>query len=382
MFFKNQSQTQQEEYQNFLKIVGSLSNLYSDSKTPYLYYRIAEKLFCRAFEAEDLSRSDVSADAKKNGTGIGLKTFLASNNKTFQKIAEFNKDRVLYENLSDRKLIKKISELRNARIQFTEQNHKIKDSIYHCVLREKGKFKIFESNMDQVNIADIQNIKKKKNTITFNDAINDYSFSLSKSTLSKRFDSTKSDLILDEFNINVLKDPLLTLQECFIKNKTQLILPANTQIEQTIYLPLYGRGAQVFKKSGLNQWNAKGRKRNTNEAYIPIPKAIHNSFSNFFPKRDESFPLKLPNGNIMKSKVCQEGGKALMSDPNKKLGQWILRDVLGLKEGELLTYAKLQILGVDSVRIDKIKNPAGVEFEINFAKIGSYENFKELYLSK
>lgn len=68
-----------------------------------------------------------------------------------------------------------------------------------------------------------------------------------------------------------------------------------------------------------------------------------------------------------------------MSYSNRELGQWILRDVLKLKEGELLTYAKLQTLGVDSVRIDKINN---LEFEINFAKIGSYEQFKEMYLIK
>jgi hypothetical protein len=42
MFLKNQPQDQQQQYQHFLKIVGSLSNLYSDSKTPYLYYRITK----------------------------------------------------------------------------------------------------------------------------------------------------------------------------------------------------------------------------------------------------------------------------------------------------------------------------------------------------
>jgi hypothetical protein len=66
-----------------------------------------------------------------------------------------------------------------------------------------------------------------------------------------------------------------------------------------------------------------------------------------------------------------------MSYSNKELGEWILRDILELREGELLTYEKLALLGVDSVRIDKTSN---LEFEINFSKIGSYENFKELYL--
>jgi hypothetical protein len=231
--------------------------------------------------------------------------------------------------------------------------------------------------MDKIDIANIQNIKPKKNTITFNDNINDYSFSLSKSTLSKRFNSTNINLILDEFDIDILKDPLLTLQECFAQNEKELISLTDTRVKQTVYLPLYGRGAKVFEKSGLNQWNAGGRRRNESEVYIPVPKLIHTNFPNFFPSREYPFSLKLPNGKIIRSKICQDGGKALMSYSNRELGQWLLRDVLGLSEGELLTYAKLQILGVDSVRIDKINNS---EFEINFSKIGRYETFKKNYL--
>ena len=59
MFFENQSKNEQELYKNFLKTVGSLSNLFSDSSIPYLYYRVAEKVFCKSFKADDLSRSDV-----------------------------------------------------------------------------------------------------------------------------------------------------------------------------------------------------------------------------------------------------------------------------------------------------------------------------------
>lgn len=90
MFFETQTIKQKQKYQDFLKIAGCLSNLFSESEIPYLYYRVAEKIFCRAFEAEDLSRSDVSADAKKKFLGIGLKTFLVGNKKSFQKVAEFN----------------------------------------------------------------------------------------------------------------------------------------------------------------------------------------------------------------------------------------------------------------------------------------------------
>ncbi len=367
MFYSHQKDINQKQYQEFLKIVGSLSNLFSNSNIPYLYYRIAEKIFCRAFKAEDLSRSDVSADAKKNFLGIGLKTFLAKNNKTFQKIAEFNADRNLYVGLSSEQLIKKISQVRNNRIDFTESTYNLKKSIYHCVLREKNRFKIFEEQMDRINIQNIKDIKDNKSSIVFNDGIHDYSFSLSKSTLFKRFKTLNT---IYEFNVDILKDPLFELQKNLYEKK--IILEEEEKIKQTIFLPLYGRKQTVFEKSGLNQWNAKGRIRNYDEVYIPVPIKIHQFFPNFFPNRDTPFSLKFPDGDIVNAKICQENGKALMTYPNKKLGKLILRDGLKLNIGELATYDKLQLLGIDSVRIDKISN---LEFEINFSKNASYENF-------
>lgn len=369
IFFSNQPKQQQEEYKKFLKIAGCLSNLFSDSSVPYLYYRIAEKIFCKSFNADDLSRSDVSADAKKDGIGIGLKTFLIGNSKTYQKVAEFNSDKSLYENLNTDRLVFKIAKLRNARLNFTERAHGLEKSIYHCVLRDKGRFLIFEEPMNKIEIGDIKNIKKNKGSISFQDGKNDYSFLVSKSTLTKRF-ITKS--ILHKFNVEILKDPLFELEK--LLNIRDLEFKSEAKIKQTVFLPLYGRKQTVFEKSGLNQWNASGRPRDPNEVYIPIPADIHRNFSHFFPDRDTPFTLRLPDGRQMQSKVCQDNGKALMSYSNRELGQWILRDVLGLREDELLTYKKLQTIGIDSVRIDKISND---QFEINFSAIGSYEKFKE-----
>ncbi|MFA6143849.1 MAG: restriction endonuclease [Sulfurimonas sp.] len=367
MFFNTQNKYQQDEYQKFLKIVGHLSNLFSESTTPYLYYRIAEKIFCKAFEADDLSRSDVSADAKKMNVGIGLKTFLAGNHKTFQKVAEFGGDKSLYENLTTHDKILKIAELRNTRIDFTQRVHALENSIYHCVIRDSGKFMIHEERMHFIDTLNIKNIKTNKGSISFDDGVEEYSFLTSKNTLAKRFLTEK---IIYEFPIEILENPLDVLSQCLSNIHSPLI--SSESVFQTIYLPLYGKDHIVYERSGLNQWNAKGRDRNVNEAYIPIPAPIHKNYPSFFPNRDQPFDLKLPNGKIIKSKICQDGGKALMSYSNRELGQWILRDVLKLKEGELLTYEKLQILGIDSVRIDKINNE---NYEINFASNGSFKNF-------
>jgi len=102
MFIDKQSKKQNEEYTKLLNLVGSLSNLFSDSSVPFLYYRVAENVFCKAFEADNLSRSDCSIDARKNQEGLGRKTFLENNGKTFQKIAEFNKSRDVCRESSER----------------------------------------------------------------------------------------------------------------------------------------------------------------------------------------------------------------------------------------------------------------------------------------
>ena len=75
----------------------------------------------------------------------------------------------------------------------------------------------------------------------------------------------------------------------------------------------------------------------------------------------------------MSARLCQENSKALMSNPNSALGQWLLRDVLNLGERELLTYSKLQRIGLDSVVIYKTMDG---KYDIDFAKEGSYEDFK------
>lgn len=62
-----------------------------------------------------------------------------------------------------------------------------------------------------------------------------------------------------------------------------------------------------------------------------------------------------------------------MSNPNKDLGQWLLRQVLKLPEGQLLTYDTLIQKGIDSIEISKNTNGS---YNINFKKLGTYEDFE------
>ncbi|WP_303965621.1 restriction endonuclease PLD domain-containing protein [Sporosarcina ureae] len=371
-----------ENYKNMLKSTGSLSRLFSESDIPYLVSRSVENIYCLAFSAENLGRSDCSADAKYEDIGIGLKTFLHGNGRTLQKIAEFNRNSHLYRDKTTKELVTTISEMRNERIAFTKRAHNVSTMIYHCVTRQPGKVSIYEEPMDMIDINNINAIKKNNNTITFNDRKNEYSFNITKSTLYKRF-ITQNALI--EVNVPIIENPYLALEnllpsrhsDTLVKESNPLQLEADHKLEvPSVILPLFsdrGTKRNVPERSGLNQWNAKGRPRDPNEIYIPIPKWIHDEFEDFFPDRDSPFHLCVPSGKVLDAKVCQDGSKALMTNPNKDLGKWLLREVLNLPEKKLVDFDMLERLNIDSVKIEKNSDS---NFSIDFCEIGTYDTFK------
>lgn len=371
-----------DTYTNMLKNTGSISGLFSESKAPYLVSRSTENIYCEAFSAENLGRSDCSADANYNQIGIGIKTFLHLNGKTLQKVAEFNKQIEKYKNKTPKELIYQVAQLRNERIRFTMQAHNLTHMIYHCITRAEGKIYIFEEPMDLINIKNIKNIVAKKTTISFEDDLHEYSFNITKSTLYKRFKlySLTPICVID---VEVFEQPYLLLeqiQKYIHENNVQLTGNNKPDLSfedlPTVVLPLFSdRGERhVPERSGLNQWNANGRKRDVDEIYIPIPAWIHKNFPEFFPEKDKSFEMKIPNGRYLNVKLCQQGRKALMSNPNKDLGKWLLREVFNLKENELLTYHNLEMAGIDSVRVTKVNEN---QYAIDFCNIGTYDEFVE-----
>lgn len=382
----NYSQEELSYYQKLLQNTGALSNLFSDNPSPYLASRSVENIYCQAFLADNLGRSDCSADARRNKVGIGIKTFLHNNGYTMQKIAEFNKDSALYKNLPSNELIYKIARLRNERIAFTKRTYGINTMIYHCVTRSPGSITVFEEAMEHIIIENIKLINVKGNTIWFKDDRNEYSFSLSKSTLSKRFDFRDQVPIL-KFPVSIIDEPYLFLEQMIADYPAQYHITTDLETKNQksqdslrpyIILPLYSSRGQIHvpPKSGLNQWNAAGRARHPNEVYIPIPSWIHKVFPEFFPPKDIPFELYLPNKTKLQAKICQEGRKALMSNPNRALGKWLLRDVLNLEEQELLTYERLLEIDTDSVIIYKNNSES---FSIDFLPLDSFEEFEEQF---
>lgn len=372
MFLGGQGEKDIFYYSKMLKTIGSLSRLFSESNEPYIQYRIAENLFCKSFGADNLSRTDCSADATKDKLGVGIKTFLEKNGSTMQKVAEFNSDHGFFSDLDLEEKIMKIAHLRNERIEATKRIFGLDGMIYHCVTRKKSGILVYECPMDKVRIDKVGKIGQKKNIISFIDGLNEYSFNITKSTLYRRF--TTENIVLD-LPVKILDNPFEALEKMFEEAK-EAVSFAPIKESEHIFLPLYSYKSgkrTVQEKSGLNLWNASGRQRNPNEIYIQIPSWIHREFAGFFPPREAPFTLVLPDGNEMSAKVCQDGSKALMSNPNSALGQWLLRDVLNLKERELLTYNKLEEIGLDSVVIYKLSDG---RYDIDFTRLGAYDEFE------
>lgn len=374
MFYETQPEINKNNYKKMLSILGNLTLLFSENNCPYLPYRAHENIFCKYFESENLARFDCSADAKQNNIGIGLKTWMGNDD---QKVAEFGKLKETYKDLEGLELVKKISEYRNERIRITKNMHNIDFMIYHIVKRIPNTMQILECAFENIDITNITVISERGNVNNtyFNDGKHTYHFSTSKNTLYMIFEDY---VILDEFNVEIMEDPYHYLMNLAFSSPIQSLATTEEQYDfsNKLCLRLYSTdksiGKYVPEKSGLNQWNAAGRKRHENEIYIPYPAEDRRRSTDFFPARDTIFNLLMPDGSVIPSKVCQSDGKAIMSNPNKVLGEWLLRKVFELPAQTLLTYDMLEKFGIDSVIFTKIDDN---NYKINFSDIGTYEDY-------
>lgn len=371
MFYENQPRENREAYKRLLAIVGSMSKLFSDSTSPYLAYRAHENLFCFCFDAKNHAREDCSADASKNGMGIGLKTWVGADN---QKVAEFNSLKAEYQDLHGIDLVKKIASYRNDRIGITMRAHGLCSMIYHIIKRTPHKMTVLECPFDTIDIDNIIILPSQSSStnIYFRDGKHTYHFNVSKSTLYMIFDNMEK---LDDFGVMILDDPVAFL-ESGAATEARIVPNEDKPI---LCLPLYSqsktKGKHIPLKSGLNQWNAVGRPRDPDEVYIPYRKKDRDRIPDFFPERYVKFNLRLPDGTVMQASVCQEDGKAIMSNPNKVLGKWLLRDVFNLPPNTIVTYQMLLRYGIDCVVFTKNDDH---DYSVDFGVVGTYE---KMYLS-
>ncbi len=370
LFYPRQSSEHKTKYHKLLEGATQLSPVFSESPKPYLNYRTAEKIFCRAFCASDKSRQDISVDAVKEKDGIGVKTFVTGSGACkFEKIAEFvNRTKYPLDESNYLRMIKQIADYRNTRLIDTIKKFDLHNTIYHYIVRGVGKIKICECPMTLINIDSITTPETVRgNAVKFKDGVSNYYFHLSKHTLFKQF-AYAAPLAEIDIDYSIKEESLrYIVEELSSKGVAESVLLEDYDY---VILPLYStQNESVPLRSGLNQWNAGGRPRDPDEVYIPIPSVVHRKKPGFFPTRNCKFRLITEDGHAFTAKVCQDNSKALMTEPNKDLGKWLLRDMLGLKRGELATLGHLSNKKADNVIIYKI---SGNKYKISLHSFGEF----------
>ncbi|QOS99325.1 NgoFVII family restriction endonuclease [Brevibacterium sp. JNUCC-42] len=121
---------------------------------------------------------------------------------------------------------------------------------------------------------------------------------------------------------------------------------------QYVTLPLLMKNNEVHDISGLNWGQRLGRE--PNQAYIPIPIAIHKEFPGFFPERKNEFNIITDDGNSFVCVVAQANNKAIHSSHNNSILGKYFRKRLGIPFGERVKTEHIRQYGRDSVALYKI----------------------------
>lgn len=417
------STEQREEYIKFLQVYGALSNLFRQKQgdmIPYLDSKFQETVFAKIFNSQnaDIGNTphDVVSVFGNDRIGVGLKTWMNSK-PSFQKVMQLkryqNEISSVFKNNDLEALAYKISEIKNERMKSDYERLGLSEdkNIYHYVTRDEGRFVINECAYPLIDLNKLEKFNLTPTAFSWSDGHKDYKYTFGDSQIHQKFDSSKKDtFLLHQFDIQIIEDPFSFLLEAYFNFIDKAKVAVKNIVE--VYLPLYSyQSKEVEEKSGLNAWNAAPKNKGSetlrplNEVYIPIPREFHKKHPNFFTKDifkfekeqknyqgdkenkpEVRFYLQLPNGKKIPSLVTQSNMKGLQSGSNTErdengkrygqsaLGQWLLVDVLGLKDRKLVTREWLQKKGTDSVRLWRDKDDYST-INIDFAPIGSFEAF-------
>jgi hypothetical protein len=416
------SKEQRKEYIQFLQVYGALTNLFRQKQgdlIPYLDSKFQETVFAKIFKGQNVdignTPHDVLSIFGNDRVGIGLKTWMSSK-PSFQKVMQLKR---YQEEINESKklgldsLAFKISKIKNERMLSDYERLGLSENknIYHYITRDQGLFVVNECAYPLIDTDNLKNFNSTPTAFSWSDGNKDYKFTFGDSQIWQKFDSSKKDsFILNQFDVKIIEDPFEFLLKAYLK-----LIGSAKEVEIEIvevYLPLYSyRTKEVEESSGLNAWNGAPKNKGSNiprplnEVYIPIPREFHKKHPNFFTKNifdfekrrenhvgdkqhkpEVRFYLQLPNGKKIPSLVTQSNMKGLQSGSNREydesgkrygqsaLGQWLLVDVLGLKERKQVTREWLQKKGTDSVRLWRKKEDYSTIY-IDFAPIGSFEAF-------
>lgn len=412
------STEQKDEYIKFLQVYGALSNLFRQKQgdlIPYLDSKFQETVFAKIFNSQNVDIGNTPHDVVSvfgdSRIGIGLKTWMGSR-PSYQKVMQLKRyqDEINQYRNDIEALAYRISELKNEKLigDYERLGLSKNSNIYHYVTRDKGVFTVNECAYPLIDVTNLNGFVLTPNAFSWSDGNKDYKFTFGDCQIWQKFDSSKKDaLILNRFDVKIIEDPFSFLLKAYFN-----LIETEKEIEEDIieaYLPLYSyESKEVEQKSGLNAWNAAPKSGNTprplNEVYIPIPREFHKKHPDFFTlnifefekfrenysgngiKPEIRFNLKLPNGKSIPAlltgdnmKHFQSGSHTELDENGKKygqsaLGQWLLIDVLGLKERKLVSRDWLQKKGTDSVRLWHKKGDYKT-INIDFAPVDAFEAF-------
>jgi hypothetical protein len=410
------SKEQRSEYIKFLQVYGALTNLFRQKKgdlIPYLDSKFQETVFAKIFKGQNVDISNTPHDVLSifgdKRVGIGLKTWMNSK-PSFQKVMQLKRHQQEINEIKNdiEALAFKISEIKNEKMisDYNRLGLLESNNIYHYVTRDKGRFTVNECAYPPIDTSNLKDFKETTKSFTWSDGNKDYKYTFGDSQIWQKFDSEKySSIILNQFDVDIIEDPFEFLMKAYLEiiESTKVV-----ELEITeIYLPLYSyRHQEVKEKSGLNAWNGaskiKGsdKPRPLNEVYIPIPIEFHRKYPDFFcndilsiidttkgeNKQEVRFHLQLPNGKKIPALLTGDNLKNFQSGSNTEkdengkrygqdaLGQWLLIEVLGLKERKKVTKEWLDSKGTDSIKLWRNKDDYRT-INIDFAPIGSFESF-------
>ena len=412
---------QREEYIQYLQIYGALTNLFRQKKgdmIPYLDSKFQETVYAKSFNSKivDIGNTPHDIISIFNGEriGIGLKTWMNST-PSYQKVMQLKSYKQEIEPLirkgSEIELAHKLSIIKNNKLlsDYKRLGLSEEKNIYHYVTRDRGKFIVQETTYPLIKINELKDFNLTTTSFSWNDGVKEYRYTYGDSQIWQKFSIDHNDTsIVTQFDISIIDDPFAFLLKAYMEMISGFE-EEHIEIEE-VYLPLYSyESKKVEEKSGLNAWNAAPKSKDNpiprplNEVYIPIPRAFHKKYPSFFTpnvfeiekqqklykgneKLQVRFHLELPNGKRIPSLITQENMKSLQSGSNTEkkdnglrygqadLGQWLLVDVLGLKDRTLVTREWLRQKGTDSVRLWRNKDDYSTIY-IDFAPYGSFEKF-------
>lgn len=405
---------QQEEYIKFLQVYGALTNLFRQKHgdmIPYLDSKFQETVFARIFKSENVdignTPHDILSVFGSDRVGIGLKTWM-NTKPSYQKVMQLKRYRdeiqSMYIHGNNEDLASTIATIKNERMKSDYQrlgldaNH----NIYHYITRDEGKFVIQECAYPLIELDTLRDFEMTNTSFVFSDGLKKYKYTFGDSQIWQYFDVKNPDTtVLHQFNVTIIDDPFDFLMKAYFEFFGKFKIETKPDVVEA-YLPLYSyRSKEVEEKSGLNAWNSTSKNKGSstlrplNEIYIPVPKEFHRAYPDFFIHDIECFikskiPLEfmiiLPNGNKIPGRLTgdnlknfQSGSQTIKRPDGTRygqsdLGQWLLVDVLGLKERKLVTREWLSKKGTDTIKIWHEKNDYK-NFYVDFAPTGSFEAF-------